>query len=38
MTVAHLERVMGNYEFVKWSVYFGRLAQAAELESKKAGR
>jgi hypothetical protein len=38
MTVAHMERTMPNHEFIKWNVWFGRRAQAAELERLKARR
>jgi hypothetical protein len=38
MIVAEMEARMPNHEFVKWAVYYGRQAQAAELERLKAGQ
>jgi hypothetical protein len=37
MTVARLRAEMSESEFVLWSRYYARKAQAVELESKKAG-
>jgi hypothetical protein len=34
MTVAQLRRDMSNDEMLRWSIYFGRRAQAAELAAK----
>jgi len=37
MTVARLRTEMSNDEFVRWSVYYARRAQARELASKRGG-
>lgn len=36
MTVARLRAEMSAEEFMRWSVYYGRLAQKQELEMAKA--
>lgn len=36
MTVATLREQMSSAEFVRWYVYYARIAQQQELESKKA--
>lgn len=36
MTVGELRERMSNEEFVRWSIYYGRKAQAAELEAKRS--
>lgn len=36
MTVATLRASMSNDEFVRWGVYYARIAQREELEAKKA--
>jgi hypothetical protein len=36
MTVAELEDRMGNGEWTRWQVYYGRKAQREELEMAKA--
>jgi len=35
MTVARLRREMSNDEMMRWSVYFGRRTQEAELAAKR---
>lgn len=35
MTVARLRQEMSNAEFVRWDVYYGRLAQQQELAAKR---
>ena len=35
MTVGDLRRRMSNAEFVRWDMYYGRLAQQMELEQAK---
>lgn len=37
MTVSDLRRRMSQSEFLTWSMYYARQAQAQEIESKKAG-
>lgn len=37
MTVARLRAEMSNDEFVRWEVYYARIAQRAELERLKQG-
>lgn len=37
MTVDRLRHEMSNDEFVRWTVYFGRIAQQQELARLKAG-
>lgn len=36
MTVSRLQAEMGNAEFVAWQAYYARMAQAQELELKRA--
>jgi hypothetical protein len=36
MTVAELRDRMGQEEFMRWSIYYGRIAQQRELEMAKA--
>jgi len=36
MTVATLRATMSNDEFVRWSIYYARIAQREELERLKA--
>lgn len=36
MTVGEMRERMSNAEFVRWSVYYGRKAQSAELEAKRS--
>jgi hypothetical protein len=35
MTVATLRRTMSAFEFMQWSVYYGRKAQRQELAARK---
>ena len=37
MTVGQLREQMSNDEFVRWGVYYARIAQREELERLKAG-
>jgi hypothetical protein len=37
MTVARLRDEMSNEEFVRWEVYYARIAQRQELERLKQG-
>lgn len=37
MTVGRLREEISNDELMRWSVYYGRLAQAAELAQKRRG-
>lgn len=36
MTVAQLREQMSNDEYMRWSVYYGRIAQRQQLEALKA--
>ena len=36
MTVARLRAEMSQAEFVRWGVYYGRLAQRAQMDAAKA--
>lgn len=38
MTVARLRAQLSNDEYVRWCVYYGRMAQKQELEALKAKR
>lgn len=37
MTVGHLRESMSSDEFVRWGVYYARIAQREELERLKKG-
>lgn len=36
MTVAQLREQMSNDEYMRWNVYYGRIAQRQQLEALKA--